>query len=132
MTPSSTVPGYIQTKSYRFGDLSANTPQVCILVESCLLTYLTTLGYGLHIWDVPTQNLQAIMLRTSVAGTFPVTSAVWSKTSFGITLLLITDGWIRKTILFCIISMNVSSHVPVRSPSVAQLHPHPEDTGPKR
>ncbi len=78
------------------------------MIESGLLTYLVTLGYGLHIWDFPLENMQAMMLPTTVAGTFSVTSAVWSKTSFGITLLLITDGWIKKLTWFCIISMNLA------------------------
>ena len=78
------------------------------MIESGLLTHLVTLGYGLHIWDFPLENMQAMMLPTTVAGTFSVTSAVWSKTSFGITLLLITDGWIKKLTWFCIISMNLA------------------------
>lgn len=31
-----------------------------------------------------------------------------SKTSFGFTLLHITDGWIKKVTWFCIISMNIA------------------------
>jgi hypothetical protein len=65
------------------------------------------------------QNLQAIMLPTSIAGTFSITGAVWSKTSFGITLLLITDGWIRKATWFCIISMNIAMFVSAILPWVA-------------
>lgn len=48
------------------------------------------------------------MLPTSVAGTLSIVAAVWSKTSFGITLLKITDGWIKKLTWYCIISMNVA------------------------
>ncbi|KAK4233264.1 hypothetical protein C8A03DRAFT_39037 [Achaetomium macrosporum] len=81
---------------------------VCVLIESALLTHMTTLGYGLHFWDFPLNNIQAIMLPTNVAGTFSVTAAVWSKTSFGLTLLKITDGWIKKLTWFCIISMNIA------------------------
>ncbi|KXX76901.1 hypothetical protein MMYC01_207506 [Madurella mycetomatis] len=76
------------------------------MIESALLTYMTSLGYGLHLWGF---NFQALMLPTIVAGTFSVTSAVWSKTSFGLTLRKITDGWIKKVAWFCIISMNVVS-----------------------
>ncbi len=78
------------------------------MIESSILSYMTTLGYGRHIWDFDPDNMQAIMLPTLVAGTFSATAAVWSKTSFGITLLHITDGWIKKTTWFCIISMNVA------------------------
>lgn len=53
-------------------------------------------------------NLQAIVLPTNVAGTCSITAAVWSKTSFGLTLLKITRGWTRKLAWFCIISMNIA------------------------
>ncbi|KAK3905539.1 hypothetical protein C8A05DRAFT_41503 [Staphylotrichum tortipilum] len=81
---------------------------VCILIESSILSYMTTLGYGKHIWDFPLENFSSIMVPTTVAGTFSATAAVWSKTSFGITLLHITDGWIKKVTWFCIISMNIA------------------------
>ncbi|KAK4125525.1 hypothetical protein N657DRAFT_568158 [Parathielavia appendiculata] len=80
---------------------------VCSLIECSLLTHMTTLGYGLHIWDFDWNNFQAIMVPTLASGTFSITAAVWSKTSFGITLLHITDGWYKKVTWFCIISMNV-------------------------
>jgi hypothetical protein len=68
---------------------------------------MTTLGYGKHIWDFDLNNMQAIMLPSTSAGTFSVTAAVWSKTSFGITLLHITEGWYKKATWFCIVSMNI-------------------------
>ncbi|GAB1315642.1 hypothetical protein MFIFM68171_05852 [Madurella fahalii] len=81
---------------------------VCAIIESALVTHITTLGFGLHIWDFDLRNMEHIMLPTNVAGTLSITAAVWSKTSFGITLLKITDGWIKKLTWFCIISMNVA------------------------
>ena len=92
--------------------------QVCILVESAILSYMTTLGYGKHIWDFPIENFAGVMLPTTVAGTFSATAAVWSKTSFGITLLHITDGWIKKVTWFCIISMNIAFFVTALLPWV--------------
>ncbi|KAL2196798.1 hypothetical protein P885DRAFT_69282 [Corynascus similis CBS 632.67] len=79
---------------------------VCIMVESSVLTYTTTLGYGKHIWDFEIDKLPALLLPTSIAGTLTVTATAWSKTSFGITLLHITSGWYNKMTWFCIISMN--------------------------
>lgn len=93
--------------------------QVCILIESALLTHITTLGYGLHIWDFDPNNFQPVMLPTTVAVTFAVTAAVWSKTSFGFTLLKITDGWIKKFAWFCIISMNIAMGVAALMPWVS-------------
>src|ERR1041384_6849289 len=77
-------------------------------VECCLLTYLTTMGYGKHIWDFPMDNMTHLLLPMNICGTLSVTAAVWSKTSFGITLLHLTDGWMKKFTWFCLISMNIA------------------------
>jgi hypothetical protein len=66
------------------------------------------MGYGLHTWDFDSRNLQALVLSLDVSGTFSITAAVWSKTSFGITLLRIMDGWAKKFTWFCLISMNIA------------------------
>jgi hypothetical protein len=82
--------------------------QICITIESALLTAMTGLGYGKHIWDFDVLNNMAPLLPiVNVAGTFSVTAAIWSKTSFGITLLKLTEGWANKATWFIIISMNV-------------------------
>ncbi len=80
---------------------------------------MTTLGYGLHIWDFDQNNMQAMMLPTNIAGTFLVTGSVWSKTSFGVTLLFITDGWVKKLTWFCIISMNIAMFLSALFPWVS-------------
>ncbi|KAJ4288799.1 hypothetical protein N0V88_007126 [Collariella sp. IMI 366227] len=81
---------------------------VCLMVETSVLTYLASLGYGLHVWDFDDRNLGPVMLSSTVSGTFSVTAAVWAKTSFGVTLLQITDGWYKKATWFCLISMNLA------------------------
>ncbi|VBB71302.1 Putative protein of unknown function [Podospora comata] len=81
---------------------------LCITAESSLMTYMTTKGYGKHIWDFPMENMIHLLLPMNISGTLSVTAAVWSKTSFGITLLHLTDGWIKKVTWFCIISMNIA------------------------
>ena len=73
----------------------------------------------MHIWDFDMANLQKIMLPTNVAGTFSVTAAVWSKTSFGITLLHCTDGWVKKVTWFCIITMNLAMFLSALFPWVS-------------
>ncbi|AEO70849.1 5889bcb4-e80d-4a4a-a150-786807b6c81e [Thermothielavioides terrestris] len=81
---------------------------VCVLVDAGLMTYNAHMGYGLHTWDFDSRNLQALVLSLDVSGTFSITAAVWSKTSFGITLLRIMDGWAKKFTWFCLISMNIA------------------------
>ncbi|KAG7293706.1 hypothetical protein NEMBOFW57_003763 [Staphylotrichum longicolle] len=70
---------------------------------------MTGLGYGLHIWDFDVMNNMPPLLRIfNVAGTFSVTAAIWSKTSFGITLLHLTNGWVKKTVWAILITMNIA------------------------
>ncbi|KAK1832265.1 hypothetical protein QBC39DRAFT_433348 [Podospora conica] len=83
---------------------------LCITAESGLLTYATTLGYGRHIYDLPF-NLGVInktILTINIAGTLSLTAATWSKTSFGLTLLRLTEGWMRVLIWFIIVTINVA------------------------
>ncbi|KAH6634509.1 hypothetical protein B0J18DRAFT_22224 [Chaetomium sp. MPI-SDFR-AT-0129] len=81
---------------------------VCVIIESAIVTHTTKLGYGHHIWDLVSNKLDPLILPANVANTFLITGSVWSKTSFGLTLLRITEGWYRKFIWFCIISMNIA------------------------
>ena len=69
-----------------------------------------TLGYGLHFWDLPMDMENGIKMITviNVAGTFSLTAAIWSKTSFALTMLRLTDGWMKNAIWFIIISMNIA------------------------
>lgn len=70
---------------------------------------MTRLGYGLHIWDFDrTNNFAPLLVLVDVAGTLSVTAAIWSKTSFAITLLPLTEGWPHRTTWFILISMNIA------------------------
>jgi len=53
-------------------------------------------------------NMAQLLKVILVAGTFSVTAAIWSKTSFAITLLRLTDGRMKILIWCLIISMNVA------------------------
>ena len=65
------------------------------------------MGFGKHTWDVPFETLPYMFKVYSVAGTLSICASVWSKTSFALTILRLTDGWLRKLIWALIISMNV-------------------------
>jgi hypothetical protein len=43
---------------------------------------------------------------SNTSGFFAILAAMWSKTSFAITMLRITDGWTKKFVWFIIISVN--------------------------
>ncbi|KAK4465109.1 hypothetical protein QBC42DRAFT_219432 [Cladorrhinum samala] len=80
---------------------------ICLIADISLITSLTRYGYGKHIWDFDFSNMKYLMLPMNIASTLTITSTVWSKTSFGITLLHLTNGTLRKITWACIISMNV-------------------------
>ncbi|KAL1837602.1 hypothetical protein VTJ49DRAFT_3620 [Mycothermus thermophilus] len=82
---------------------------ICLLTETALLTKMTALGYGKHIWDFDVvNNMAPLLVIVNAAGTLSVTAASWSKTSFGITLLKLTQGWVKKLTWFILISMNIA------------------------
>jgi hypothetical protein len=87
-------------------------PQVCITTESGLLSYAVSLGYGLHIWDMkPDPAIGVEMLKViNASGTLSLIAAVWSKTSFALTLLRLSDGctWMRMVLWFIMITMNIA------------------------
>jgi len=65
------------------------------------------LGYGKHIWDMDTSVFPRLVLVSNVAGTFSILAALWSKTSFAMTVLRISTGWMRWAIWFIIMSLTV-------------------------
>lgn len=70
---------------------------------------MTRLGYGLHYWDFDVvNNMAPLLLLVNMAGTFSATAAIWSKTSFAITLLRLTHGWMKWFLWFIIITMNIA------------------------
>jgi hypothetical protein len=84
---------------------------VCITVETALLTYATTLDYGKHLWDLDLADYPKAVetaLVITISGTLSLTAAIWSKTSFAITLLKLTHGRLKWAIWFIIISMNIA------------------------
>ncbi|KAM7197916.1 hypothetical protein V8F20_006364 [Naviculisporaceae sp. PSN 640] len=80
---------------------------LAIFTGSVITSITVGMGYGKHIWDVPFEELGNMFKVFSVAGTFSICSSVWSKTSFALTILRLTDGWLRKAIWAIIITMNL-------------------------
>ncbi|KEZ40759.1 putative integral membrane protein [Scedosporium apiospermum] len=83
---------------------------VCITAESACLTYATTLGYGKfwYDWSPIYEEVITMVKLINSAGSLSLTAAIWSKTSFALTLLRLTEGKIKWLIWFIIISMNIA------------------------
>ncbi|KAK1756749.1 hypothetical protein QBC47DRAFT_443316 [Echria macrotheca] len=80
---------------------------IAILAESIIISVTVGMGFGHHTWDVPFEDLGPMFKVFSVGGTLSICASVWSKTSFALTILRLTEGWMRKFIWALIISMNV-------------------------
>ncbi|KAK3385617.1 hypothetical protein B0H63DRAFT_501452 [Podospora didyma] len=65
-------------------------------------------GFGMHTADIQFENLPAIGLLNHMAATFAIFGAVWSKTSFGLTLIRITEGRLKAAVVFIIVTMNLA------------------------
>jgi len=81
---------------------------VTLLVDVCITNYLISLGYGKHVWDFPPENFPKFSLPVAVRAVFSLTSLAWSKTAFGVTLLRLTNGWMKGVVWFVIITVNIS------------------------
>lgn len=84
-----------------------NIAQVAIFAECIVVSVTVSLGFGKHSWDIPFEDFPNIFKIFSVAGTLSICASAWSKTSFALTILRLTDGRLRKLIWALIISMNV-------------------------
>ena len=82
-----------------------------LLLTAIGVTLQTYHGLGRHIWDLEDalaneQEVDTLTLTGLLCVTFTICSSVWSKTSWGITLLRVSEGKMRWFIWFAIISMN--------------------------
>ncbi|OLN81960.1 hypothetical protein CCHL11_08634 [Colletotrichum chlorophyti] len=81
---------------------------VTLFIASALTSHNVSLGFGKHVYQIKPANFPAIGLNGNVISSISITSAVWSKTSFAMTLLRIEEkGWTRYLIWAAIISMNI-------------------------
>jgi hypothetical protein len=82
---------------------------VCLTGANVVTSETVKVGYGRHTYDIPLDVLIGkLPLLANIGGTFSILAAVWSKTSFAITLLRIAQGWMWAGIWCIIVSMNVA------------------------
>ncbi|KAK3342086.1 putative integral membrane protein [Lasiosphaeria hispida] len=75
--------------------VSASTTSVCVALD-----------YGKHFYDMRPENLPKMPFVAVFAGFFSVLSAVWSKTAFALTLLRLSERWMKVMIWIIIITLN--------------------------
>ncbi|KAK1749435.1 hypothetical protein QBC47DRAFT_418920 [Echria macrotheca] len=80
---------------------------VAILATCIVISITVSMGFGRHSWDIPFQDLPDIFKVYSAAATLCICASVWSKTSFALTIVRLTDGWLRRLIWVVIVLVNV-------------------------
>lgn len=109
MTIYSSWPGYgIYVSSSCVGSaLLTHHQQLNLLAPTAVTTREISLGFGRHVGDIAPQNLGELGFLGQLTAFFSILGALWSKTSFAITMLRITNGWAKYAVWAFMISSNV-------------------------
>ena len=81
--------------------------QIALLVASSLLSIGVRFGIGRHNKDVEPRNFSSVLFYSYAGGFVFILAALWSKTSFAITLLRVSTGRVKLLVWFLIISINL-------------------------
>ncbi|KAI1344174.1 hypothetical protein F5Y15DRAFT_104494 [Xylariaceae sp. FL0016] len=85
----------------------------CLLIATVVVTYNVNIGFGQHIYNVDPVLLPKVTLIGQVTLVFAVLGAVWSKTSWALTILPLSQGWSRTMIWVILITANLSMYMSV-------------------
>lgn len=78
-----------------------------LLISIVLVTLSVPKGLGKHVSNVPPENMSRIGFMGNFTGTFSILAAVWSKTSFALTLLRLMSGRMRILLWVIIATINI-------------------------
>ncbi|KAK0629435.1 hypothetical protein B0T17DRAFT_185932 [Bombardia bombarda] len=101
---------YFAIASWRPQETTGASTYVALLGSAICTNIAIDLGYGKHVWQIPFIKLNDMFLIGQITVTLAICSQAWSKTSFAITLLMISDGIHGRTrifIWFSVVSMNL-------------------------
>jgi hypothetical protein len=79
--------------------------QVALLTQTSLLSVCVHRGLGRHSYDIT--DWPAYLYVANITGVCSIIAAAWSKTSFAVTLLRLSTGWMRRLIWVVIASVNI-------------------------
>ncbi|RWA05653.1 hypothetical protein EKO27_g9454 [Xylaria grammica] len=82
--------------------------QICIVLSNISTSVAISLGWGQQPYDIPPHIWSRILLALLISGAFSILAAAMSKTSFALTLLRISSGWVKYTVWFAILTTNVA------------------------
>jgi hypothetical protein len=73
----------------------------CAFISACI-----NLGFGRPFTQFNFDNLDIFLLYSNLSGTFSILAALWSKTSFAVTVLRISSGRTKAFVWFIIVTVN--------------------------
>ncbi|KAK4139400.1 96ca82bc-67f3-4b3a-ab36-ffe7d8f40fbe [Dichotomopilus funicola] len=80
---------------------------ISLVVSASTTSACVALGYGKNLYDMNPDNLPTMPFIAVFAGFFSVLAAAWSKTSFALTLLRLSQAWVMKAVIwFIIVTVN--------------------------
>ncbi|XP_014552832.1 hypothetical protein COCVIDRAFT_29836 [Bipolaris victoriae FI3] len=80
---------------------------ILLLIQVSLNQVSINLGYGGHTLDLDLRNLDKLMYIGGAELTIYTIAIALSKISFGLTLLRLTDGWVRLYVYFAICTLAI-------------------------
>ncbi len=129
-------PGFpSQTQS---ANLESYHAQLALVADAAFISACINIGFGRPLTQFNMNNLDIFLLYSNLAGTFSILAALWSKTSFAVTVLRISSGWFKALVWFIIITVNACLGVAIAitwaqcTPIDKVWHPHlPGECWPK-
>jgi hypothetical protein len=85
-------------------DDSRPRTQLALVLSSILFAVVLNLGYGRDPSEIAPENVDRMLLFVSVSSSLLILANLWSKTSFGITLLRLPLGRVRVRLVCALIA----------------------------
>lgn len=97
---------YIRGRYLWWDDYVLIASWIALCVSAATTTVCVSLDYGKHLYDMRPEYTSKMQFVAVFAGFFSVLSAAWSKTSFALTIIRLSEPWMRKMIWFIIVTLN--------------------------
>ncbi|EAQ82895.1 hypothetical protein CHGG_11071 [Chaetomium globosum CBS 148.51] len=86
---------------------------VALVADCAFISACVNLGFGRPFTQFNFENLDIFLLYSNLAGSFSILAALWSKTSFAVTVLRISSGWTKAFVWFIIGTVNAALGVAI-------------------
>ena len=81
--------------------------QVALVADCVFISACVKLGFGRPLSQFNFDNLEIFLILSNFAGSFSILAALWSKTSFALTVLRISSGWVKIVVVGIILTVNI-------------------------